>query len=333
MPDTIGRTKKEKSNQEAGRTNREHDIHCCPICSSPLRSDSTTYTIDQILDLWEPTIFTYATIEEHRKQSAYTQMYNCSFCNLNIFLPQIIGSPNFYQELQQGSKETYYEEDKWDFHEALKDACGCQSIIEIGCGPGIFLTKARSTVPQVFGTEYNNMALRTARNKGLQVLGKNDSYESYMGRFDAAFSFHVLEHVADPIAFIADMCSWVKPEGLIALSVPNQDGPIKYIDPCIMNMPPHHATRWSFHTFEVLAQRMNLRIERVAYEPLLLQNHNYYSYYWIKHKFSKQTRFDYLVSHLVSKLMYICFETIRKRGIRYINFLKGQSIYIVMSKT
>lgn len=250
-----------------------------------------------------------------------------------MFLPQIIGSPNFYQELQQCSGETYYEEDKWDFHEALKDARGLQSIVEIGCGPGIFLAKARFIVPQVFGTEYNDVALRTARNKGLRVLGMNDSCEPYIGRFDAAFSFHVLEHVADPIAFIADMCSWVKPEGLIALSVPNKDGPIKYIDPCIMNMPPHHATRWSLRTFEVLAQRMNLRIERVAYEPLLLQNHNYYSYYWIKHKFSGQTRFDYLVSHLVSKLMCACFETIRKRGVRYINFLKGQSMYIVMSKT
>jgi SAM-dependent methyltransferase len=311
----------------------DNKVNICPICQKYLQPISRVFTVEDLFTLWHPIRFSQTTFKEHCQQSAFTQLYACSLCNLNIFFPQIIGSPGFYQELQEGSGETYYEEDKWDFHEALKDARGRQSIIEIGCGPGIFLAKARSTVAQVFGTEYNDIALRKARNKGLQVLGMNDSYESYMGRFDAAFSFHVLEHVADPIAFIEEICSWIKPKGLIALSVPNQDGPIKYIDPCIMNMPPHHATRWSLRTFEILAQRMNLRIERVAYEPLLLQNHNYYSYYWTKHKFSGQTRFDYLISHLVSKLMYTCFETIRKGGLGYINFLKGQSMYIVMSKT
>ena len=63
-----------------------------------------------------------------------------------------------------------------------------------------------------------------------------------------------------------------------------RDGSIKYINPCVSNMPPHHATRWNLETFRALASKLELVIERVEYESLIARDH-YYSTYWVKHCF------------------------------------------------
>jgi len=57
----------------------------------------------------------------------------------------------------------------------------------------------------------------------------------------------------------------VKPGGLICISVPDQDGPIRFIEPCIMNMPPHHATRWRRPSFEALAREPRIGAFMVRY--------------------------------------------------------------------
>ena len=152
------------------------------------------------------------------------------------------------------------------------------------------------------------------------------------GQFDAAFSFHVLEHVAEPVKFIQELISWIKPGGKIGISVPNQDGPIKYIKPCIQNMPPHHATRWYLKTFETISEKFSLKIERIAYEPLISRDYYYYSTYWANHKFSGKSLLMKLFRFTVNKLFYLFFEILSIFGKNSIVSLKGQSIYVLLSR-
>lgn len=313
------------------------NYHNCPICKTDLEQNGARYSVDELFRLWEPIRFSKETIDEHRNQSEYTVMYSCPRCRLDIFLPQIIGSQKFYVEaynltgLQNGSRFTYVDS-KWDFDEAIKDVKSFESIIEVGCGPGSFLVKAKPYVRQIIGIEYNEEALQIARSKGLHVLRVDDQDESLKGKFDGVFSFHVLEHVGDPLAFMEQICSFVKPGGKIGISVPNQDGPVKYINPCVMNMPPHHATRWTLKTFKELAQRMDLIIERVAYEPLLLENQNYYSLYWVHQRLSGQRLTNRLARFILSKMLELFLGALAKLGHKYFTWLKGQSIYVLMSK-
>lgn len=304
----------------------------CPICNAALIEKGNPYSIDELFKLWAPIQFTKETIEEHRCQSEYTQMYSCPECDLEVFLPQIIGTPDFYIELQKAS-DPYYVSDKWDFEEALKDAKNAESIIEIGCGPGTFLEKAKPYVNQVFGVEYNEQALRIASSKGLKVFGVDDEDAVKMkGQLDAAFSFHVLEHVPDPVGFIREMFTWVKPGGFIGLSVPNMEGPVKYINPCISDMPPHHATRWKMQTFEVLAKRHGFKIERVAYEPLVASNYYFYSHYAIKYWLPWDNLFVQLLQSIVSRLFDLLFRILSLFNKTSLGILRGQSIYVVISK-
>lgn len=308
----------------------------CPICKTLLQKPGNSYSINELFELWMPVKFSKGTVEEHRRQNEYTEMHSCPQCRLDIFLPQIIGTPNFYKELQENSHALYYVDEKWEFNEALKDAKTCNSIIEIGCGPGNFLAKANSVVSKIYGTETNESALQVARNKGLNVFKTENDLCGMRGKFDAAFSFHVLEHIPDPIAFFQKLCSWVRPGGKIGVSVPNQDGPVKYIDPCAQNMPPHHATRWRPKTFKVLAEILGLKIDRISYEPLIIRDYYYYSTYWVDYKYSKKSLSSNFLRRILHKTMPGIFRTIFKILAKFnrtsLGLMKGQSIYVLMSK-
>ena len=208
------------------------------------------------MNLWKElnVHFSEDVIAELKAQTNFTELHTCPTCQLDAFYPILQGTPDFYRELQ--SKMKYYEDDKWDFHEALKCTIGMKSIIEIGCGPGNFLMKCIGVEIDSYGTEYNLDAVKVAKERGIKILN-SEELKFKSGSFDGVFCFHVLEHVPDPREFIKFLIKIVKPGGKICISVPNQDGPIKFIHPCIMNMPPHHLTRWHLKTFKKLAKELN----------------------------------------------------------------------------
>ena len=312
----------------------------CPVCGSPLCADGPVYGVDELFEMWKPIRFSAETIEEHRKQSRQTQMYSCSTCSLDIFLPQIVGTPAFYVEAyslnaaRNGYEMFTYSDDKWDFHEALRQMPieRSRSVLEVGCGPGNFLMMVAQRAERVCGIEYNEPALESARKKGLKVFNSLDDFDVKREQFDVAVSFHVLEHIADPVGFLRKIATRVRHGGTIGLSVPNQDGPIKYITPCITNMPPHHLTRWRVRTLRTMAEKLGLVVTHVGYEPLLLQNHSYYSFYWAEQRFRGGGTVPRIIRKVLSGGMNTLFSTLMKVNKKTFPFLRGQSIYVSMLK-
>ncbi len=309
----------------------------CLVCQAELKAVGECYDLDELFRLWWPVEFSQTTVDEHRRIAKATQLYCCPECGLEVFFPQIIGSPAFYVEAYnlagtQKTSEFTYSVDKWDFDEATIDAKGRERIFEFGCGNGNFLSRIRNAASEVAGLEYNPAAVLTARKKGLRVYSPDDGTHAFGGDWDAAFSFHVLEHVADPVSFVRAMADTVKKEGgVIGISVPNQDGPIRHIEPCVMNMPPHHATRWRLSTFEALAEGLNLVITRVAYEPLLLENHSYYSVHWVRKLFPQTSFSGRALRFSLSAMLRLFFGGLRRVGVKHFPLLKGQSIYVSMA--
>ena len=312
------------------------ESHACLVCGAPLEPVGEIYSVERLFELWRPTKFSDAVIEEHRMQTKETRLHRCAKCHFEIFLPEVIGTPSFYVEAYnlsgtQTESSFTYSESKWDFHEASRDVAGCDSILEVGCGPGHFLSMVRDRVPKVYGIEYNEPAMLQARAKGLNVFGKEGEVP-HVGGFDAVFCFHVLEHVKNPVEFAKDLVSWVKPGGTIGISVPNQEGPIRYIDPCVMNMPPHHATRWDQRALTALALAVGVRVERFAFEPLLLENHSYYSIGWVKQAFSGSGMLHSVFRQVTSWTMRLMFRMLQAFGLRTFKLLKGQSIYVCLTR-
>ncbi|MHB1024888.1 MAG: class I SAM-dependent methyltransferase [Desulfobacteria bacterium] len=304
----------------------------CPICDSRLQGKGERYPLEELLSLWAPVGFSRETEDELRCQSNFTRLYVCDGCGLEIFFPQIIGTPEFYDALQENSQGPYYVDDKWEFREALRAASGFDTIIEVGCGPGHFLGKISPHVRRAFGVEYNERAIQIARERGYSVFETDRDVLAAAGPVDAVFAFHVLEHVADPVGFLQRILALTRPGGKIILSVPNMDGPVRFVTPCVSNMPPHHASRWRASTIQSLARRLGLQVDRISYEPLIARFAYYYTLHWAK-GVSRGNPFIFrVVSHFTERFFDFYFQVLAWFGRESLGFFRAQSLYVVMTK-
>src|ERR1051325_4003964 len=74
------------------------------------------------------------------------------------------------------------------------------SLLDVGTGIGQFLSLARNSYSEVYGTEVSSTAVEIARQKyDLDLFhGTIDDLHAHGRTFDNISLFHVLEHVPDP---------------------------------------------------------------------------------------------------------------------------------------
>ena len=97
-------------------------------------------------------------------------------------------------------------------------------LLDVGCGNGAFLSRAREMGWQVTGCEPDPKAVATCRAQGLSVI-QGDVFDPLLDgqRFDAVTISHVLEHVADPEAMLKRVHALLEPGGVLWVAIPNPD--------------------------------------------------------------------------------------------------------------
>ena len=99
---------------------------------------------------------------------------------------------------------------------------GC--LLEVGTGTGEFLKTAQDEGYDVYGVEPSGWATQHARELGVPVVEGflDDWVAKYPGlKPDVIAFWHVLEHVHDPVGFLTDVASLLRPGGIVLLEVPN----------------------------------------------------------------------------------------------------------------
>jgi len=113
----------------------------------------------------------------------------------------------------------------------ILDAAGeriTESILENGCGIGMYVEKLSSIGGNVIGLEYDFPRAVDARNRSEHILnaaGENLPFNS--GAFDLILSHEVLEHVQDDKAAVAEMVRALKPGGRMVIFCPNRGYPFE----------------------------------------------------------------------------------------------------------
>ena len=90
----------------------------------------------------------------------------------------------------------------------------------------------------------------------------------HTGSVDWAFSFDVIEHVADPKQFLTDIVALLKPTGRLLLSTPNRDdGLLKLAGEAYRRFFYRVHHRWDFDAaaLAAVAARAGLEVENIAY--------------------------------------------------------------------
>jgi len=194
------------------------------------------------------------------------ELKRCEACDLRFYVPEFSGDEKFYESLQKF--DWYYMSEKQEYDFAAQYVTSEDRVLELGVGRGAFAAKIK---PKSYvGLEFSEAAAHLARKHGVVV--HKCSIEEYAidhtGDYDVVCSFQVLEHIVDPGSFIKSSLKCLRTGGKMIHSVPWEDGFIGTQSNNVLNMPPHHATRWSDKALQNLAELFNLQVVAVGYEML-----------------------------------------------------------------
>lgn len=97
-------------------------------------------------------------------------------------------------------------------------------LLDIGCGSGKFLLRAKSCGWDVCGVDFDKISVDIACSYGLNV--QHGSIESIPNdqKFDVITISHVIEHVSNPAKLIGDCLSKLNSGGIISIATPNNEG-------------------------------------------------------------------------------------------------------------
>lgn len=245
----------------------------CPLCESSKISTIKKFSIPSLQNEWV-TCFGFDPFVNFYQQDQELTQHRCVVCDLEFYSPMYAGESDFYEQLSKNS--WYYEENKWEFDEAIHRLSAnknIETLLEIGCGAGFFLEKVTNYY-KTHGIELNQNAVKICEAKKIDILPEN--LENIERKFDAIVSFEVLEHLPNPKFILQRICELLSPGGILILAVPNPSSYIKEFDHILLDMPPHHVTRWSQKTFEYITTQFSIQLVGISNEPLRYDHYQSY---------------------------------------------------------
>ena len=97
-------------------------------------------------------------------------------------------------------------------------------IAEVGCGAGSFLDILKGLASKTIAVEPTKSFHHELRAKEHVTYSNcEDALKEWTETVDIVVSFAVLEHVENPIAFLKEIKSLLKPDGFLLLSTPNAE--------------------------------------------------------------------------------------------------------------
>lgn len=193
-------------------------------------------------------------------------LHRCNDCDLRFFTPSTPGSEKLYEQLQRF--EWYYRDFKTEYRFAARFVRPEDRVLDVGCGYGAFGLLSPSK--DYTGLELSGTAVVQARAAGLDV--RKETIETHAaanaGQYDVVCSFQVLEHLREPLAFVQAALQCLRPGGHLILSVPSVDSYSSMMTNFVLDLPPHHVTRWSDRTLERLAELTGAEHVETWHEPL-----------------------------------------------------------------
>jgi SAM-dependent methyltransferase len=296
----------------------------CPLCQHSESTVEDTFDVANVAREW---IRVFGiNIQQEMSDVSQFRLYKCAACALGFFKPEnVAGSPALYEALQEF--DWYYMPRKWEHDVALLDIHGCRKGMEIGCGTGDFVKRVLEDKEIAFeGCEQNPSAVKAARRKGLRVHleSAENLAQLYPGSYDVVCSFQVLEHVTRPGSFLDAASMLLRPGGKLLLGLPNAQSFLRH-QFNLLDMPPHHMTRWTEDVLLHLQQLFPLKLVHVAFEPLPdYQLHDYVEAYW--RALSK----SWLRIPSIPAIQELLTKIVQLSGLR--RFLTGQTVYVCYTR-
>lgn len=116
----------------------------------------------------------------------------------------------------------------WQCDEHVRRPLEGRSALDVGCGAGLLAEPLARLGARVTALDAAPELIAAARahaaGQGLEIDYRAAAVEEVEGRFDLVTALEVVEHVADPAAFVRALADRLAPGGLLILSTPNATG-------------------------------------------------------------------------------------------------------------
>lgn len=147
-----------------------------------------------------------------------------------------------------------------------------QTLLDVGCGNGVFLRFATNAGWRAVGVDADEAAVAWCRQQGLEVKpGGIEVFNDERDRFDWITLSHIIEHIHEPSAMLRACLRLLKPGGGLWVSTPNIAalGHIHYGRHWRGLEPPRHLVLFNRASLHGALARVGFEaIRDVEYQPL-----------------------------------------------------------------
>ncbi len=157
---------------------------------------------------------------------------------------------------------------------------GKENVLEVGCGDGFGIPIVAQAVKRVLGIDVDDRLIqgnrkRLAKIKNVQFKKMSICEQVPVGKFDAAYSVDVIEHLDRPLnaPFLENQCRCLKPDGICIIGTPNitankyasQRSRVQHI-----NLKSHKTLRAQMEKYfrNVFMFSMNDEVLHTGYAPM-----------------------------------------------------------------
>jgi 2-polyprenyl-6-hydroxyphenyl methylase/3-demethylubiquinone-9 3-methyltransferase len=116
----------------------------------------------------------------------------------------------------------------WQCDECSRTPLEGKTALDVGCGAGLLTEPLARLGAKVTGIDASPEVIAVARehagSMGLEIDYRSGDVQEFDGSYDLITAMEVIEHVADPAAFVNALAKRVAPNGLLILSTPNATG-------------------------------------------------------------------------------------------------------------
>jgi SAM-dependent methyltransferase len=172
----------------------------------------------------------YAMARDPRR-AIHVAQWECAACHLLSSYPRATSEvvANYYGDEYYGSlwtdPEHVWSQNLVAYRTEMQLLAGLHpgfgsggAALDVGCGYGVLMHLLRERGFDTMGCERGKPAVAFCRSRGLPVVRAiAPSLPFREATFDLVSSFHVIEHVLDPRAFIAALAGVTKPGGTLVI--------------------------------------------------------------------------------------------------------------------